>query len=206
MRFSRKPPLPAISPAIIRSLSKVSILMRKATRVSLALGTSAALLTLAAFPASAEEKASDATIEVQAGPLGIAVTPVLDPLELTPGTDAEFDIPTVSVTDNRAGTDNWTTQVSLTDFTNTDVLDAKPITVAGATYTVTPDSLDHDGTITSLTSTDAVWTSAADELAAVTAAGVEGNNTASWDASLIVKVPASALAGEYTATLTHSVL
>lgn len=180
--------------------------MRKATRISLALGTSAALLSLSALPASADEKDSSATIQVQGGSLSIVVNPALGLQELTPGQMATFVVPEVAVTDNRAGLVGWTAQVSLTDFTAETVPGARAITPAAATYTVAPDTLKHTGIIADLAATDVAWTGADEDRAAVAATRVEGNNAASWDASLSVDVPAAALAGEYTAVLTHSVI
>ncbi|MBP3042965.1 hypothetical protein KKR91_08100 [Arthrobacter jiangjiafuii] len=151
------------------------------------------------------EQVTDAIIQVEPGALGIDVGEPLATVELKPGEEATFALPKVTVTDTRAGTASWATHVSLTNF-NTEVLDAKPITAAGATYTVTPDSLVPTGIIDDLTSADVTWTAEGEELQAVTAAGVEGNNTAIWAASLAVIVPDAALAGAYSATLTHSVL
>ena len=41
--------------------------------------------------------------------------------------------------------------------------------------------------------------------AVVTATNVAGNTTASWNPLINIRVPASAIGGTYTATITHSV-
>ncbi|MCC9176877.1 WxL domain-containing protein [Arthrobacter sp. zg-Y750] len=182
--------------------------MRKATRILLTLGVSAALLSTSAIPASAAEDGSSATIEVQGGILGINVVQALESTELKPGTPATFAVPGVAVADDRAVLGSWSVSVSLSDF-KTEVAGAKPIPAAGATYSAAEESLTHTGTIESLVSApvtlagDSESTRAED---AVLASGVRGNNTAEWNATLSVPVPDDALAGTYKATLTHSVL
>lgn len=211
MRFSGASPAPAISPVVYAINTKVSTSMRKATRISLTLGVSAALLSTAAIPASAAEEdlnRSSATIEVQGGSLGITVVQALESTKLKPNTLATFAVPGVAVTDDRAVLGGWSVSVSLSDFT-TEVAGAKPIPAAGATYSAAEESLDHTGTIDSLVS--ALVTLAGDSEAtspekAVVASDIRGNNTAEWDATLSVPVPDDALAGIYSATLTHSVL
>lgn len=187
--------------------------MRKTTRLSLALVTSAAMVGLAALPASAVDGdesvppvLTQATIEVKGGLLGISVAPALAPVtDLIPGSEAVFSVPDVAVTDHRAVEGSWNVSVALTDFT-TDVKAAKNIPAAGSSYTIVEDSLAKAGTTGELVSTKAEWTLASQELPAVSAPGVHGNNTADWDATLTVPVPSDALAGNYQATLTHSVL
>jgi len=39
----------------------------------------------------------------------------------------------------------------------------------------------------------------------VTASGVSGNNTATWNPTISVDVPGTALSGTYTSTITHNV-
>lgn len=188
--------------------------MRKAPRISLALFTSAALLGLAAVPASAAEgetqesisAGSSANIEVQGGEIAISVLPTLESTELKPGEDAEFTVPTVTVTDERAGLIDWNVSVTLTDFA-TDVIGAKTIQAAGATYSPVQSSLTKSGTA-EVVAQEVVLAGDAGKGAAdgaVVASGVRGNNTAGWTADLTVPVPADALAGTYSAVLTHSV-
>jgi hypothetical protein len=41
---------------------------------------------------------------------------------------------------------------------------------------------------------------------AITAAGITGDNSATWNPVIVVAIPDSAIAGVYSATITHSVL
>jgi hypothetical protein len=73
--------------------------------------------------------------------------------------------------------------------------------VAGAA-TYTPGTITTTGTIT-VTPTNLTLSSTA-QVALTGTAGV-GDNTASWNPTVAVNVPASAIGGVYSGTLTHSV-
>ena len=100
------------------------------------------------------------------------------------------------VTDNRGGTVGWSARAATTAFSNgttssTGVTyDSGPVTFTGA---VTPVSR---GT-TSLSATPV-------EVVAGTAVG--GTNTASWDPTLTVTLPSSSTTGDYTGTVSTSLL
>lgn len=186
--------------------------MRKATRISLALVTSAAMVGLAALPASAAEEdgtvpvstEASATIEVEGGELSISVASnVAAEAALEPGTKAEIAIPPLTVTDTRASVADWTVRVALSDFTsaNADAPDAL-IPAVGATYLTAAPTF--TGTVTPAPVGGEF--AEAGEVIALAATAVRGNNTATWTSSLTIPVPSDALAGIYTATLTHSAL
>lgn len=199
---------PAISPVISLDLIKVSTPMRKATRISLALGTSAALLSLSALPASAaDDDGTTFTAEVPVGTLAISTeTPAaVDPMTFMPGERTTFTIPKVTVSDTRAGTDSWAVDVSMTNF----VSEAKVISTVGATYSPeTPVLNSAAGTAVPVSSIgNLVEGDPSNNAPGVVVAGaVAGNNNVSWAAELSVLVPATALKGTYAAVLTHSVL
>jgi hypothetical protein len=105
---------------------------------------------------------------------------------------------TVTVNDNRASaTASWTATVSSTDFTS----GSQTIPATDATYTtgtVTP-----TGTITITTVPTLTLTGAAQTVVSGTAGS--GDNSATWNPTIAIAVPISAVAGLYTGTITHSV-
>jgi hypothetical protein len=177
--------------------------MRKITRTSIVLLASAALVGGMALPASADD--TETTIEVQAGGLAISSIPAaLDFGLFAPGTSTiPATIPGLTVTDNRAGIGGWAVSVKLSDFTSTDSADpGKVIPASAATYTPTGTASSGVATVTPAGATILATLDQPVE----TATGVSGNNGATWAADLSVAIPSDALAGHYTATLTHSVL
>ncbi len=190
--------------------------MRKVTRISVALGTSAAMLSLAAIPASAAEGDADskASITVESGPLSISVpgeaTSVVSEFGDKLGRTATITLPNVAVTDHRSTDKDWNVSVTLTDFAPEDGLKSEggePLTAIkanGAQYRI--DSFSHLGASVAL-SQDSVKLIQADgaRAAGTLTAQVEGNNVTSWNALVDVAVPANVLMSNYAATLTHSV-
>ncbi|GAA1789642.1 hypothetical protein GCM10009712_41280 [Pseudarthrobacter sulfonivorans] len=173
--------------------------MRSISRVSIALAASAVLVGSLALPASADDTVLTVVVPVGqigiSGPLGgtAALT------ALTPGGDATATIEDVTVIDNRAGVAGWVASVSLEDFVG--LTPSNIISAADAAY---------DTGVAVETGTSTVTSADVSDLSiggpVQTAAGVVGNNTAIWDATLTVTAPDDALADTYTATLTHSVL
>lgn len=106
----------------------------------------------------------------------------------------------VVVTDNRAALSAaWTAVASSTDFTTGAGTGTETIPAGDATYT--PGAITTTGT---LTATGSVITLSGAPQTVVTASG-SGNNTASWDPTIAVAVPAAAVGGTYTSILTQSV-
>ncbi|WP_427174697.1 hypothetical protein [Arthrobacter sp. 92] len=171
--------------------------MRSISRVSLAAAASAALIASLALPASAAD--TTATVQVAAGSLGISAPASTALTALTPGGSASANLTGVNVTDSRAGTADWTANVSLTNFTGTTPTNIIPATAA----TYTPATAGKTGTVTVVPTTQADLSTAK---TVQSATAVVGNNTATWDAVLSVTAPSDALADTYTAVLTHSVL
>ena len=107
----------------------------------------------------------------------------------------------VTVTDDRAALDaSWTATAASTDFTTGGA--TAPETIPATDVTYDPGTVTTTGTVTV---TPASITLSNDSQTVVSATGIIGDNTASWDPSLSVAVPASAVGGTYTATLTQSV-
>jgi hypothetical protein len=162
--------------------------------------TSAALAVLPAFPAMADDTATTFTLTGGSLTYSAASTATLG--NSTSGdTSITGLLGAVSVTDARGGVDGWVASGSSTTFgTAAD-------TTTGSTSTAvayTPGEVTQDGTLAIAAPAD---TSLDDTPAAiVTASAVSGNNTASWNPTLDVTLPATALADDYTGTVTTSVL
>ena len=105
---------------------------------------------------------------------------------------------TVTVNDNRASaTASWAATVSSTDFTS----GSQTIPATAATYTT--GTVSSTGTIT-ITSVPSLTLEGASQTV-VTATAGSGDNSATWDPTIAMAVPASAVAGLYSGTITHSV-
>jgi len=106
---------------------------------------------------------------------------------------------TVSVTDARGGVVGWGASAASEDFTHSTANAGS--TSTGITYT--GGAVTESGTVTIADGTTTALTAA--PAAVATATGVNGNNTASWNPTLDVTLPSSALTGAYSATVTTSV-
>jgi hypothetical protein len=118
----------------------------------------------------------------------------------------------VTVTDYRAtNPSNWTATVSSTLFTN----GADTIPVTAASYlipSVNADTTANGGVNSLLPLATGIVNSAASAITftggaqtVVAETGADGDNAATWDPTIAVAVPALAVAGAYTGTITHSV-
>ena len=118
-----------------------------------------------------------------------------------PGTTISHSLGTVTVTDTRALLSaTWTATASSTAFTTGLASLAETIPASDVNYN--PGSITTTGTITA-TGT-AVTLSGTPQTVVAGTAGV-GNDTASWNPTLAVSVPAASVGGLYTGTLTQSV-
>jgi hypothetical protein len=118
-----------------------------------------------------------------------------------PGTTISGPLGGVTVTDDRALlTAAWAATASATNWTTGGGTTNETIPVGDATYT--PGTITTTGTITA-TGTSITLSGGATTVVAGTA-GV-GNNTATWNPTVAVAVPAAAVGGVYTSTLTQSV-
>ena len=118
-----------------------------------------------------------------------------------PGSTISGPLGTVTVTDTRAlHSASWTVTASSTNFTTGTATPAETIPAGDATY--------HTGTIATtgtITTTPSDITLSNSPQTVVVGSSGSGDNTASWDPTVSVAVPAAAVNGTYTATLTHSV-
>jgi hypothetical protein len=118
-----------------------------------------------------------------------------------PGTTITSEIGAVTVTDDRALLSaEWTATASSTDFITSGGTTAETIPATDVTYA--PGQTTTTGGITA---TPTQITLDNQPQTVVTGTEGVGNNTATWNPTLAVHVPAQAVAGTYTGTLTQSV-
>ena len=168
-------------------------------RLHLVLGASAATVLVAglALPASADT--STTFTLTGGGSLSVSdqTTAAL--------TDAVHGAPVISgqlgaftVTDSRGGVEGWTVSAASTAFTGTlGGASSTGVDYTGGAVNSTGTSTVADGTTTALGVTP---------VGVLAAGGVSGDNTATWNPTLDVAMPASALADDYSGTVTTSVL
>jgi len=171
----------------------------------LLLATAAGMLTLGiiALPASAAPGDSTATLTVTGGVLAITV-PTAANLGTRPnsvgGGAVSGPLGQVQVNDARsaAAGSGWVASVISTAFTPT----AGP-TIAASAVGYTAGTITKVGTATYAANDPSVLTGVA---AAVTATGITGDNSATWNPTITVTVPGGMAAGVYSATITHSLV
>jgi hypothetical protein len=118
-----------------------------------------------------------------------------------PGTTISGALGPVSVTDSRALLSaSWTTTAASSDWTTGGATPAETIPATDVGYD--PGSITTTGTITA-TGTPITLSGTATPI--VTGTSGVGDNTATWDPAISVAVPAAAVGGAYTGTLTQSV-
>jgi hypothetical protein len=164
--------------------------------------TAAATALLAGgFAPAAFADDTDVTFTLDGGDLTLSVGGIATLTDEDSGVEANTITGTlgeVAVTDARGGTAGWVTSAASTTFTGFEGSLSESIGVA---YT--------NGTVTE-TGTNTVAAASALSITSVqpvaTATVVSGNNTASWDPTLDVSMPAGALAGDYFGTVTTSLV
>jgi hypothetical protein len=143
------------------------------------------------------------TFSVTSGALTITAPDTATLGSGAPGTTISGQLGTVTVNDNRAAlTASWVASASASDFTTGDATPAETIPAADLSYTV--GSFTIVGTITPVATNLAHMTHAAQ--AVVTGSSGVGDNSVSWNPTIAVAVPANAITGTYTGTITHSVV
>lgn len=158
----------------------------------------AALVLIQPGPAvAADDPSTTVTYTVTSGALTLSVPASANLGSGAPGTQISAPIGPVTVTDNRALVSaSWTVTAAETDFTS----GASTIPATRATYTT--GTVTTTGTITATPTS--VTLSNSGQTVVTGSAGV-GDNTATWNPTVTVSVPAGAIGGAYTGTLTQSV-
>lgn len=170
----------------------------------------ALMLALAAPAMAAPEADTIVTFDVTAGSLDI--TAPAGPVDLgdgAPGSTITNQLGVVAVSDTRGGaTSVWDATVYSTAFTN----GALTIPVGAVSYwsgDSLPGSETGGGTFTpgQPTTDDQVplTGTAITAIPAFSHSGGTGGSTASWNPTLVVRVPITAQLGTYTGTVTHQV-
>ena len=160
--------------------------------------TVAALLGGMALPASADDTA--ATFTLNGGDLTLSVGALAALTDEASGVDANVITGTlgaVTVDDARGGTAGWVTSAASSTFTGTGLSVSDGVAYTNGTVTET-----GTNTVAAVTAEELTTTAAA----VATATAVSGNNTASWNPTLDVSMPAGALAGAYSGTVTTSLV
>jgi hypothetical protein len=158
------------------------------------------VLALGALAPAAYAADTDATFSLTGG--GISITAPLG-AALTDGVAGDASVAgslgIITVTDDRGSAAGWVASRSSSDFTGpgADILSSAvtytPGTVTGTTV----------GEVTPVAGSAGVMTTSQTAFSGTLAVG---NNEASWTPSVSVALPGNALVGDYTGTITHSVL
>jgi uncharacterized repeat protein (TIGR01451 family) len=153
-------------------------------------------------PAGSGSPGCTVTVAVVAGPLSITVPATANLGSAAPGGILSAGLGTVQVTDDRGFGAGWTATVSASSFATGAGTPAETIPAADARYVIAGLAT----TVGSATFTPVPTTQlSATPQAVVNATNVNGNTTVTWDPTINVTIPGSAVAGDYTATITHSV-
>jgi hypothetical protein len=159
-----------------------------------------AVLAYSSTPAAGDPDTT-VTFTVTSGALSMTAPATANLGTGAPGTTINGNLGTVTVTDDRALlTAAWTTTASASDWTTGTATPAETIPATDVGYN--PGSVTTTGTITA---TGTPITLAGTAAPVVTGTAGVGDNTASWNPALAVAVPAAAVGGIYTGTLTQSV-
>lgn len=132
-------------------------------------------------------------ISVPVGPVALGSAAVTDP-------SVSGQLGTVTVTDSRAADPaSWTASVSATSFQDgSHSLGAATYDTGVVTSTGIP--------ISQFTITSPVTLSTTPQAIVALNPTSSGNNTASWNPTITVAIPADSVAGAYTSVITHSVI
>jgi hypothetical protein len=160
-----------------------------------------------AGPADAAPGDTTTTFVVTGGSLTISVPGSASLGNGAPGTTISAQLGSVAVTDLRALLNaSWTASVSSTAFTTGGATAAETVPLTAISYwSGAATASSGSGTFTpGQAAAGNAQTLTASRSAFAFTAGV-GNSSAAWNPTLVVALPATAVAGTYTGTVTHSV-
>jgi hypothetical protein len=159
-------------------------------------------LTLAGSANADTTAGTPVTFEVTGGALAITVpasTVSLGSVAASASAQSvSAHLGTVTVTDSRGGTVGWTVTVGAVDFSGPQNVSVGTVGASG--YTTPGASITGVANVTA-TSLDSLYPPAAVQVAT----GVAGVNSATWNPTISVTIPANAVTGTYSTTITHSV-
>lgn len=156
-----------------------------------------AVLAGTALPASAAPTAT--TFALTGGALTLSVQPSAALTNAATSVDASTItglLGLTSVNDERGGTASWNVSVISTAFTGPLGSSSSAVSYTGGVVAETGTITVADGIATGLSAAAAP---------VISPSAVSGNNTAAWDPSLSVTMPAGALADSYSGTVTTSI-
>ncbi|GLZ30159.1 hypothetical protein Lesp02_23490 [Lentzea sp. NBRC 105346] len=150
---------------------------------------------------------TETTFEVLSGPLSVSAPESVALGDSGPSSSITSTLGTVTVTDMRALMNpTWTAEVSSTDFTTGSGTAGETIPAEDVAYWSGPQtSFSGMNTITApgqLNQSNRVPIHERKPAFALTSG--RGNNSVSWNPTLVITIPDAAVAGEYTGTVTHS--
>jgi hypothetical protein len=180
--------------------------MRKALLFSATAGL--VLAVGLATPAAAEDTEVTVTVTAADG-LTIDVPATADIGTGNPGTSVSGQLGPVTVTDERAALDaSWNVTVVSTAFTTGTATPAETIPATSVSYWSGPATVGPVGAGTFTPGQAAVGNAEVISTAqdAFTHATGSGDNSVTWNPTLVIAIPTGKVAGEYTGTVTHTVL
>lgn len=167
-----------------------------------------ALTVVLGYAPAASAEDTEVEFTVGDGLLAISVPATADLGTGDPGTTISAQLGAVTVTDERAQLDaSWTASVSSSAFTTGGATADETVANSAVQY--------WSGPATSATGTGTFTPGQANAAAAVTLSAQQtafthsasvGNNSATWNPTLEIDIPAAAVQGTYTGTVTHTVL
>jgi hypothetical protein len=177
-------------------------------RIRYSVAAGAAMVVAIAGVASAAPGDTTVTFSVSGGTLSISVPS--GPVGLgsgLPGNSVTGQLGNVTVTDTRALlTAAWTASVISTNFTTGGGTSAETVPSSAVSYwSGTATSTTGLGTFTPGQASAGQAQTLNVSRTAYSLSGGTGNNSATWNPTLIVAIPSSAVNGTYTGTVTHSV-
>lgn len=185
--------------------------MRKAPLARLATVSLLATAALAGYvlPAHAATTANTTTtFTLSAGALAITAPASKDLGTAATGTATlTSQLGAVSVADGRGALlASWTSSVASTDFSTGAATANEKVLKASVDYwSGVATSTTGTGVFTPGQATGQLAVAMSASQTAYSAASVVGNNTATWNPTVIVNIPSAAVAGVYTGTITHSI-
>lgn len=186
--------------AAVVALGLAPAVASASTAASASSAAPAVLAHSSSAPAGADPDTT-VTFTVNSGALSMSAPVSVDLGSGAPGTTISGSLGPVTVTDNRALLSaSWTATTASSDWTTGGA--TPPETIPAADVGYDPGSITTTGTITA-TGTPITLSGTATPV--VTGTNGVGDNTGSWDPAISVAVPASAVGGAYTGTLTQSV-
>jgi hypothetical protein len=179
------------------------------TRLAGMVGAAAVLAAVATAAPAYAAPTGDTTVTfgITSGSLDITVPTTADLGAGAPGTSVTGQLGPVTVVDGRALlTAGWTGSVTTSAFTTGGASPAETVPAGAVSYwSGQATATTGNGTFTPAQATEADADVIATEADAMVLSDGVGDNSATWNPTLIVAVPAAGVAGAYTGTVTHSV-